>query len=312
MDVKNKIIYHLVSTFFHLSSLLPLWIHYRLSDGIYYLIYYIIRYRRKIVRKNLTDSFPDKSPREILRIERDFYAWFCDYFVETIKMLTMSEKQMRRRMKFEGIEAIQAYFNQGQSCAVYLGHYCNWEWITSLPLHLHGGISSQIYHRLESPAFDAFFLKLRSRFGAVNIEMNDTFKTIAGWKRAQQVNVVGYIADQVPGLHNVHLWVDFLHHDTPVFTGAEKINTIMGAKVFYADVERPRRGYYVCRFREITLPPTGYEKFYYTRTYFRLLEESINRHPAWWLWSHNRWKRTREQFDREYSPEKQKWMLNRL
>lgn len=312
MNIKNKIIYHLVSAFFHLSSLLPLWIHYRLSDGIYYLLYYIVRYRRRIVRKNLVASFPEKSEKEIRSIERGFYSWFCDYFVETVKMLTMSERQMRRRMKFEGTEQIQRYFDQGQSCAVYLGHYCNWEWITSLPLHLHDGISSQIYHKLESPAIDTFFLKLRSRFGAVNIEMDDTFKTIATWKRDSQVNIVGYIADQVPGLHNVHLWVDFLHHDTPVFTGAEKINVLTGAKVFYADVTRPRRGYYVCRFIEMTPPETGYVKFFYTREYFRLLEASINRNPAYWLWSHNRWKRTREQFNQEYSPEEQKRMLNRL
>ena len=33
-----------------------------------------------------------------------------------------------------------------------------------------------------------------------------------------------------------------------------------------------------------------------TDMYARLLEESIQSHPEYWLWSHKRWKRTYEQW----------------
>lgn len=312
MNNKVKTTYRLASTLLSALSLLPLWLLYRISDILFYIIYYIVRYRRQLVRKNLIDSFPNKTMKEIKSIERGYYSWFCDYIVETVKLLTMSEDEMSRRMKFVGVEQAERYFNEGYSCAMYLGHYCNWEWITSLPLHLKNGLCAQIYHPLENKSMDTLFLRLRNRFGAVSIEMDETFRTIMTWKKEGRVNIVGYIADQVPGLNNVHCWVDFLNHDTPVFTGAERINRLSEAKIFYGDVSRPKRGYYVCRFVEIPLPPEGYVKFHYTKTYFKMLEATINRAPQYWLWSHNRWKRTREQFNEKFTEEERRRMLNRL
>lgn len=285
---------------------------YLISDTLYILIYYIVGYRRKLVRKNLTDSFPEKTEAEIKGIEKAYYAWLCDYFVETLKLLTISKENISRRMRFVGAEMLEDCMERGVPCSLYLGHYCNWEWITTLPLHMKKGICSQVYHPLENKASDRIFYKLRNRFGSENIEMDNTFRTVMEWKKAGKPNIVGYIADQVPGLHNVHCWVDFLNHDTPVFSGAEKITMITGAEVFYADIERPKRGYYVCTFKKIQLSPEGYVKFYYTKSYFKLLEESIRRAPQYWLWSHNRWKRTREQFNREFSEEERKRMLSRL
>ncbi len=305
-------LYYIVFGLWYALSLLPLKLLYILSDGIFYLIYYIVKYRRHIVRKNLTDSFPDKTQAEIIKIEKGFYSWFCDYIVETIKLFSMSEKEIKRRMTFEGVDMIQKDFNNGETCSMYLGHYCNWEWITSLPLHVDNGICAQIYHPLENERIDSLFLKLRSRFGAKNIEMDKSFRTIVSWKRSNKINIVGYIADQVPGLHNVHCWVDFLNHDTPVFTGAEKITSITNAKAYYGDITRPKRGYYKCVIRRIDVPETEDKKFFITKEYFRLLEENINRAPQYWLWSHNRWKRTREDFNRLYTIEEQKRMLSRL
>lgn len=305
-------LYYIVFGLWYALSLLPLKVLYILSDGMFYLIYYIIKYRRPIVRKNLTDSFPDKTQAEIIKIEKDFYSWFCDYIVETIKLFSMSEKEIKRRMTFEGVDMIQQDFDKGKNCSMYLGHYCNWEWITSLPLHVKNSICAQIYHPIENKRFDSLFLKLRSRFGAKSIEMDKSFRTIVSWKRNNIINIVGYIADQVPGLHNVHCWVDFLNHDTPVFTGAEKITSITYANAYYGDIIRPRRGYYKCIIKKINIPEAEDTKFFITKEYFRLLEETINRTPQYWLWSHNRWKRTREEFNRLYSTEEQKRMLSRL
>ena len=129
-----KLLYWLTYGTLYLLSLLPLRVHYIISDFIYLVVYHLVGYRVKLVRKNLADSFPEKSETELRRIERDFYRWFCDYLVETVKLLTISEKELKRRMVFKGTEIVDEVVESGQSCAVYLGHYCNWEWITSLPL----------------------------------------------------------------------------------------------------------------------------------------------------------------------------------
>ena len=49
----------------YLLSLLPMRIHYLFSDFFYLLVYYVVRYRVKLVRKNLADSFPEKSAEEL-------------------------------------------------------------------------------------------------------------------------------------------------------------------------------------------------------------------------------------------------------
>ena len=105
--------YYLVNGFWWLFSLLPLKLLYVLSDCIYYLLYYCIRYRRKVVRKNLVNSFPQKTEKEIIKIEKGFYAWFCDYVVETIKVRSFSEEEMQRRMTFEGLEAFAGHSDMG-------------------------------------------------------------------------------------------------------------------------------------------------------------------------------------------------------
>ena len=118
----KKLLYGSVFCIWYLMSLLPLRALYVLSDGLFYLIYYIVKYRRPLVRKHLADCFPEKSEAERIQIEKDYYSWFCDYIVETIKLFSMSKKQIKKRMRFVGVERVKASCQKGQSCAVYLGH----------------------------------------------------------------------------------------------------------------------------------------------------------------------------------------------
>lgn len=306
----KNLTYYLSFALWFIISLLPLWVFYRLSDGLYYLVYHVVRYRRRVVYANLRSSFPEKSEAEIERIAKDFYSFFCDYIVETLKFFSMGEKNIRKRMKFEGLGQVKEDFANGRSVSVYLGHYCNWEWISSLGLHL-GEQCGQIYHPLENATLDRLFLYMRGRFKAQSIKMDDTFLTILKWKKEGRKNIVGYIADQVPGYNNIHYWADFLHHDTPVFTGAERISKIMDTAVYYIDVERPRRGYYVARFIKIADSLNEHPVFFATEQYFRLLEKNIQRAPQYWLWSHKRWKRTREEFNRMFTEEERKKRLSK-
>lgn len=306
----KNLTYYLSFALWFIISLLPLWVFYRLSDGLYYLVYHVVRYRRRVVYANLRSSFPEKSEAEIERIAKDFYSFFCDYIVETLKFFSMSEKNIRKRMQFEGLNQVKEDFANGRSVTLYLGHYCNWEWISSLGLHLDEQCG-QIYHPLENATLDRLFLYMRGRFKAQSIKMDDTFLTILKWKKEGRKNIVGYIADQVPGYNNIHYWADFLHHDTPVFTGAERISKIMDTAVYYIDVERPRRGYYVARFIKIADSLNEHPVFFATEQYFRLLEQNIQRTPQYWLWSHKRWKRTREEFNRMFTEEERKKRLSK-
>ena len=305
--------YYIVFAIWYLFSLLPLWVHYLISDALYLFIYKIVGYRTAVVRKNLSSSFPNKSEEELRDIEHRFYRWFCDYLVETVKMFSISEKQIMHRMRFEGIEQINDDLKKHRSITVYLGHYCNWEWVCSLGLHITEGTAAQLYHPLESRLFDRLFLYSRERFKAHSIEMKEAFKVLADWQKEGRYSVTGYISDQVPGFSSMHYWPWFLNHDTPTYTGAERIARILDTSVYYFDIERPRRGYYVAKVVKICDNTKEMPKFTITEQYYRLLETSIIRHPEFWLWSHNRWKRTREQFI-EYFPDEteRKRILSKL
>ena len=295
--------YHIAHSACYLLSLLPLRLLYCLSSALYLIVYHVARYRRPLVRKNLTDSFPEKTEAEIIGIEKAFYAWLCDYFVETLKLLSISKRNIMRRMRFEGMELINEEVAKGRSCALYLGHYCNWEWITTLPLYTgDAAICGQIYHVLEDKLANRLFLKLRGRFGAISIPMAETLRHIAKFRSEGKPVIIGFIADQVPFWNNIHYWTDFLHHDTPVLTGTERIVRKAGFAAFYTDIRRERRGHYVARFVPITYTPGPSENFEITEQYFRLLEKTIMRQPPFWLWTHNRWKRTRKEWERIIDP----------
>ena len=294
-ETSENILYFPLYFYFWLHALLPLKILYILSDILFFPMFYIVRYRRKLVYQNMKDSFPEKSEKEIRRMEKAFYHHFCDYIVETIKLLHISDKETRKRVKFHNTEALQEIVDNGGSCLMLLGHYGNWEFVPSVTLWMRKGsvIFAQIYRRLKIKFFDRFFLKLRGRYHWECIAKQDTLRSILRYKSSGRPSITGFMADQTPSPANIHHWVNFLNHDTPVFTGVEKIAHKVGFSVFYFDVEKIKRGYYSVTIREISKNPKETEEFEITNKYMEMMETTILRAPEYWLWTHNRWKHKR-------------------
>ena len=286
-------------------SLLPFWALYLLSDAAYLVVYRVARYRRAIVRRNLTTSFPEKDAGEIRALERKFYRWFCDYFVETIKLLSISDGELRRRLTIVGAEQVEECFKEGQDCAALLGHYCNWEWLSCTGIAFPKGRKmGLVYKPLRSKAMDSLFRRLRGRQpSSVVVPKNDILRELLTLRRQGTRSLFGYIADQGPRYANIHLWLPFLGHDTGVFTGSERIMRKMDNAVFYMEMSRPKRGYYTATIQLIARHAGDVAEHELTRRFFALLEQTIRRHPEYYLWTHNRWKRTHEEFDRKYKIE---------
>lgn len=280
---------------------------YAISDYVLYPVVHLV-YRRKLVRKNLASSFPEKSEAERREIERKFYHWFCDLAVETIKVHGISRDEITERFKWHDLNTIESVTlaqDKDFACC-YLSHYCNWEMCVGLPFSQEQMGMCQIYHPLRNDAMDEWFANNRSQFGAENIKMKDTLrrlltlrkvasegtrqtpagKTVRGW-------MFGCIADQLPKKENIHLRVPFLNQSTGVFSGSEKLARKLGMTVWYARITMPSRGHYECHFEQIYFTPEELEadEFAYTRRYFELLEEQIRERPELWLWTHDRWKR---------------------
>ena len=288
----------LVYGFFYMLSLLPIWVLYRLADVGYLLIYYVLKYRRGIVRQNLVSSFPEKTNSEIVNIEKQFYRWFADYFLESIKLLSISRKQLTKRLTIINADLIENDFKEGTHVAAILGHYCNWEWLSAVTIGLpQNRVVALVYKPIKNKIINHLFYCLRSSQGGVPVAKNDILRALVKYKKQQTMTLFGYIADQSPRWQNIHLWLPFLHHQTPVFTGSERIMRKMNNAVYYAEMSRPKRGYYTCTFRLITKEPNSLPENDITRRFFEMLEVSIKAQPHLYLWTHNRWKRTKEECD---------------
>ena len=302
----KEFLYNIIYGIFYLVSKLPYRALYVISDIANLVLYHIVRYRRDIVRRNITSAFPEKSLEECISIERGFYKWFCDYFVETVKLMSVSRQELLSRIEFRGIDKIEECFDRGQTCAGILGHYGNWELLsaTGLVIKKHPeAVIGLIYHPLRSQLFDRLFINMRQSMGGVCVPKKDILRYLVSFRSQNLMNLFGYIADQAPRYRNIHLWLPFLNHDTPVFTGAERIMRKMNNAVFYIDVERPERGKYIYTFKLMTDKPGEMLEFEITKKFFVMLEQTIRREPRFYLWSHNRWKRTREEFDKEFKIE---------
>lgn len=284
-----------------LFSLIPLCLMYLISDILVLLCFLIppLRYRKKIVRKNLKASFPDKSKKELLKLEFKFYRYFFDMAFESTKACSMRARWMKRHIKFVNIDKLYEQFQTGRSVMAYMGHTGNWEWVSALPTQLNAKYQvCQIYHVLENSVMNNVMLKIRGAYGAESIPMERTLRQLLEYKNRGQQFIVGMIADQVPLMRNIHYWTQFMNQKTPVFTGAERIAKKLDLAVFYAEVIRIKRGRYECVLHLMYESTKDEPEHSVTERYNRMLENTINNNPAIWLWSHNRWKRTWEGYQK--------------
>lgn len=298
----NKILYYILYIWMYLHALLPFRALYILSDFLYFLVYKVIRYRLKVVRINLKNSFPEKTDKELHVIEKEFYHHFCDYFVETLKLLNISDEEMQKRMVFENMDIVKDLMKDGNSALMFLGHYGNWEWVPSITMSFRNKedqnkLLGQIYRPLKNKAVDDLFLKIRSRFGSFGIAKNETLRVIVKLRKAKQQILIGFMADQTPSFHNIHYWSTFMNQESAVFTGVERIAKQTGFAVVYLDMEKVKRGHYKGTVKLISDKPQDAPEFYITETYIREMERTILRNPAYWLWTHKRWKMTRKEVE---------------
>ncbi len=277
-----------------LFSRLPFGVLYVISDIAYAIIYYVVRYRLAVVRMNLRNAFPEKSEAELRRIERGFYHFLCDYGVESLKLLTISAEEMKRHMVFENVDQVDRALDDHNFVFVYIGHYGNWEWMSSLPLWTRKDATlGELYRPLKSKTMDDVFIDIRQHFNAECISKYEALRHIMRFNAEKRKCIIGFVADQTPHPDNTQLWMDFLSQDTPIFTGTERIGKKVNAAIYFADIHKDSRGHYRCVFKRITHDVKSFPDYEITEMCTRELEQMIRRQPEIWLWSHKRWKHKR-------------------
>jgi len=280
--------YYILYAIFYLLSLLPWRILYIISDGFYGVLFYIIKYRKAVVFKNLKIAFPEKSEQEILQIAKAFYRNFTDTFIETIKLISVSEKTLKKRVQINA-EVVNDLYQQGKNVQIHTGHFFNWEvGNLAMSLHMKNYVFLGVYAPPKGEAMHRIIKRLRSKFGTVLIPSTSFRNTFHQYTK--QPYVVGLVADQNPGDPNFAAWLPFFGKMTPFVTGPEKGAKRMDTAVVMMDFYKVKRGYYKIEYTLLTTEPKAMPEGEITKQLIAFIEAAIRKRPANYLWSHRRWK----------------------
>lgn len=243
-----------------------------------------------MVRENLRCSFPEKSEKEIIRIEKAFYHNLCDIFIEAFKCLNISDEEMRRRVEVVNYELPERIAAEGKNVFMLMGHCGCWEWAQEVCMRYKNPKKNcEIYKQISNKYFSSLMHEVRSRWDTEQIEMKQTVRTLLQWNAAGEPFLCGFINDQRPYI-KLHDTITFLNQKTWYTPGAEEIAKKVNAKQVYLNVEKTSRGHYRLTFIELHPNAEDLESPYpFSRNFWRLLGQSIRNQPEIWLWSHNRW-----------------------
>ena len=272
-------------------SLLPFSALYILSDVFFWIFYYVVGYRKKVVRGNLTRSFPEKSIDEIISIEKDFYRHFCDLVLESLKNFSADASELAARYEHRNTEVLDRLHAEGRSAILAGGHYGNWEmWALSAPAHFKHKLMG-IYKRLANRYFDE---KMRSTRGKFGLELVSTKET-GDWLIQNRNNlfVSVFAIDQSPSNPQKAYWITFLGQETACLFGAEKYAKEFNLAIVFGHLRKISRGKYAIDYELLTDDPQSFEHGKLTEKMSAMLEADIRREPRYWLWTHKRWKHKR-------------------
>lgn len=288
----KRTVNQLLVYFLKLVSLLPFWMLYGISDFFYLVVRYVVGYRKKVILENLAYAFPEKSEAERQQIMARYYRHFCDFSLETIKLHSLSEKEMNRRMKVTGLEKAEEFAKEGRSMMLLGFHYNNWEWCSS--------IQKQSSHKLlmivnpirGNHAMEKFVSYSREKWGGISVPVHKSARTAIEFVRRKEPAVLWLAADQTPPA-NSPFWTLFLNREAPFFMGPEKIAIKTNQPIYFLHLKKTARGKYEAQFSLLFEDPSKVDSKEILLTYIRKMEEIIREEPDYYLWSHRRWKHTR-------------------
>lgn len=274
-------------------SILPFWIIYGISDFLYVLLKNGVKYRKKVIYENLNHAFPEKSESEIKQIANKFYRHFCDFSLETIKLHSMSQKQIDKRVKVSA-DVVNSIAKEGKSIIVLGFHYNNWEWASSIQSKsLHKLL--MVYNPLRgNQAMERFISHSRGKWGGKSIPVHKSARALFEYIKKGEPAALWLAADQRPPA-KTPFWTMFLNREAAFFNGPEKIATKTNNPVIFLYMKKIGRGKYEAVTSVLFNEPAKLQTNEILLAYIQKMEEVIREAPEYYLWSHKRWVHKRPQ-----------------
>jgi KDO2-lipid IV(A) lauroyltransferase len=284
----QRLVYILAYPFLWLISILPYGLFYFFSDLMYFLVYRIVGYRKKVVYNNLSLVFPDKTKKEKKEIQKAFYKHMCDMLLETVKTLNIGEEELKKRYALPNIDFLLD-LEKERSILVMFPHYGNWEWSIIVNVHVKSK-GFAVYQKIDNIYFDRLIKKIRGIWSTTPISQKETVITMARNHQKGIRGVYGIVSDQSPQAHLAQYWTEFMNIKVPVYNSPEILARKYDHAVVFAKVTKVKRGYYSTEFIPIATEGSKTKENEITDQFLRLTEEEIIQNPAYYLWTHRRWK----------------------
>jgi Kdo2-lipid IVA lauroyltransferase/acyltransferase len=283
------LIYIIIYPILWIISILPFPLFYLFSDFVCFIVYRLIGYRKKVVKNNIKLALPHLSEKERLKIEKKFYSHMCDMFLEMVKTISISQKEIEKRFTFSNMDVYYDLEKKNKSIALLCAHYASYEWVISMNYHINcKGFG--IYKKLANPYFDKLVKRIRSKFRAELITTKETIPTIAENHKNNVLGLYGFASDQSPKANTAYHFTSFMGHVVPVHTGAEMLAKRFDMNVIFLRTKKVKRGYYEASFELLSDNAKSVPNYEITDKFLALVEQQIYEAPEYYLWTHKRWK----------------------
>jgi len=245
-----------------------------------------------MVLKNLSKVFPEKSIKELNKITDHFYKNFVDVTIEILKASSISRKSLEQRISYVNAEISFKLKEENKPLLIFCAHQGNWEWAaqaSSIYLSAPGDV---IYKPLQDPNADKFANDMRSKFGGKALSKDTAARELLRSKNSHRV--IGVVADQSPPRNHVY-WANFCGIESDFYPGLIQLPYLMQAEAVFSKITRIKKGHYEVELVPIGSPPYKKGDTQVLKRYIEETEKQIRAYPQDYLWTHNRWKHTREE-----------------
>ena len=251
------------------------------------LLFHVVKYRKDVVLSNLKIAFPEKTELERVLIAKKFYQYFTDTFIESVKFISISKKQLLKRTKAD-FGLINELIDKGYNINLMAGHQFNWEYANLVYAYYLKIPFVGVYIPITNRPLNKIFYNFRNRYGTILIAASDFKNKMHDVFKNQYL--LALAADQSPGEPQLAHWLNFFGRPSAFVTGPEKGAIKNNAAVVYIGFKKTKRGYY--EFKTTLLCESGAATSVgdLTNIYRDTLEKTIKEDPANYLWSHRRFK----------------------
>ncbi|HZM34352.1 MAG TPA: lipid A biosynthesis acyltransferase [Burkholderiales bacterium] len=247
-------------------------------------LYWLIPERRRVTRVNLEKCFPDMSPAARERLARASFRAFCRSFVERAILWWSSEARLRRLIRIEGEEHLEAL--AGRPVIVLAPHFAGTE---------HGGTRlaldrsmASMYSHQKDPALDRLLYEKRRRFGGELFARQDSLRKVV---RAIRSGAPFYYLPDMDLGRSSAVFVPFFGVPAATVTGLSDLARLAGAAVVPCVTRMlPGGGGYIARLYPAWQGFPSGDDAGDARRMLAFIEERVLEMPEQYLWMHKRFK----------------------